>query len=78
MQRDPIVEEIRNIRDAIARECDYNIAAIVATLIRKQEARRQVAPPEGPDAPLQGVAAGGAAASSLVDSVVDGAPSRRG
>ena len=36
MVRDPIVEEVRRIRDAIARDHDYDIKAIVRTLQRQE------------------------------------------
>lgn len=37
MTRDAIVEEVRALRDEIAKECDYDIGAIFAAL-RKMEA----------------------------------------
>ena len=36
MARDPIVEEVRRIRDAIAREHDYDIKAIVRALQQQE------------------------------------------
>jgi hypothetical protein len=36
--RDPIVEEIRAARDAIARECDYDIEKLART-VREHEAK---------------------------------------
>ncbi len=36
MARDPIVEEVRRIRDRIAKEHDYDIKAIVAALQRQE------------------------------------------
>lgn len=36
--RDPIVEEIRAARDAIARECDYDIEKLART-IREHETK---------------------------------------
>ena len=53
MVNDPVVEEIRSIRDGIAREYDYDISAIVQALMAKQTARGQTVVPakEPPDAP---------------------------
>ena len=43
MARDPIVEEVRRIRDAIAKENDYDIKAIVRALQREEvESGRQL------------------------------------
>lgn len=36
MERDPIVEEVRAIRDAFAKEHGYDLKAIVATLQHEQ------------------------------------------
>lgn len=36
MTRDPIVEEIRRIREAHAAEFNYSISAIIEDLVRKQ------------------------------------------
>jgi hypothetical protein len=36
MARDPIVEEVRRIRDAIAKEHGYDIRAIVSTFQRQE------------------------------------------
>jgi hypothetical protein len=36
MEPDPIVEEVRAIRDAFAKECNYDIAAIVRALQKAQ------------------------------------------
>jgi hypothetical protein len=38
MTRDPIIEEVRAIRDAYAKEHDYDVKAIVAAL-QQEEAR---------------------------------------
>lgn len=40
MWRDPIVEQVRRVRDEYARRFDYDIDRIVADLIAKQEARK--------------------------------------
>jgi hypothetical protein len=41
--KDPIVEEVRAIRDAYAKRFNYDIKRIVADLIKKQEARAAAA-----------------------------------
>jgi hypothetical protein len=38
MWKDPIVEEIRAVREQIARECHYDIGEIMAYLRKRQEA----------------------------------------
>ena len=38
MWKDPIVEEIRAVREQIARECNYDLAEICARLRRNQDA----------------------------------------
>jgi hypothetical protein len=43
MVRDPIIEEVRSIRDAYAKEHGYDIKAIVAALRREEaESGREV------------------------------------
>jgi hypothetical protein len=43
MQRDPIIEEIHAVREAFAKDHNYDLAAMVATLRRHQrESRREV------------------------------------
>lgn len=43
MARDPIVEEVRRIRDAIAKEHGYHVKAIVQALQRQEaESGRQL------------------------------------
>lgn len=37
MERDPIIEEIHAIREAFAREHDYDLAAMCRTLVRHQQ-----------------------------------------
>jgi hypothetical protein len=46
MTRDPIVEEVRAVRDSIAKEHDYDVAAIFAALraMGKGETRVALAP----------------------------------
>ena len=39
MRDDPIVEEVRRIRDAYAKQFDYDLDAIFDDLMRSQEAR---------------------------------------
>ena len=41
MKSDPVVDEVREIRDGIAREYNYDIRAIVEGLIAKQLQRDQ-------------------------------------
>ena len=40
MWKDPIVEEIRAIREQIAKDCSYDIRKIVKRLQRKEKAHR--------------------------------------
>lgn len=43
MERDPIIEEIHAVREAFAKEHNYDLAAMVATLRRhQQESGREV------------------------------------
>ena len=69
MTLDPIIEEVRAVRDAIAKECGYDLEAIFVALqdMEKQSGRAHATltartPGTGPnqDAAQQAVAAGGA------------------
>lgn len=40
MNRDPIIEEVRRIRDAYARQFNYNLDAICADLKRREVEHR--------------------------------------
>lgn len=54
MNKDPVVEEVRKIRDEYAKEFDYDLDAICRDLVEKQKhSRRQVVsfPPNRPRVP---------------------------
>lgn len=54
MKRDPIVDEVRAIREGIARECNYELAAVFR-ILREAEAksdREHVSPPPPKVEPL--------------------------
>lgn len=52
MSRDPIIDEVRAVRDRIARETDYDLAAIFAMLRARERASAEhhVSPSEKPPA----------------------------
>ncbi|MBN1608544.1 MAG: hypothetical protein JW940_18070 [Polyangiaceae bacterium] len=54
MKRDPIVEEVRTIRDGIAREYNYDLGAIFRMLreVEAKSGREHVSPPLPPVEPL--------------------------
>jgi hypothetical protein len=60
MTRDPIVDEVRAVRDAIAKEHDYDVAAIfdmLQKLERQSGEKRVVLPPRRPKRPANATAA---------------------
>ena len=53
MWKDPIVEEVRRARDALAARFDYDLAAMMRDLIEKQRKSGRKIIPAPPKRPVQ-------------------------